>query len=382
MGMSLGCVVGLTTQACDTCTFEKILRFREKFSEYPKVEKVSYLVFSEEYSPLKEFIIRDEILYRCGDFDWVPLLGIWGVVGYAPLLVLRQYRSRQFIPATIEKLEEEKIQQGLDVNVQNLEAEKMRKGKNKTEEDLDNLKIDYKKLCLSIRTTELDARVREDALKRDFLENQDEKVGLRAWVAKLKRSLHQHRSCNSVIELKASLTKIKELKRKIEELEATLQNYELRVELLEMNNEHWKELLQRSQGQIKDRDHIMCEALTQARKVADPLQTLAKHNKPVDPVIGRRDQKRESTMVNSRDDNEDTTYPLGFTPMNVQAQSDAYLRRVPVTIRPQQYQAGTSRPVNYPMGLGSNPRDNPTNLVVLDLDDMAEVERARVELPK
>ncbi|MFQ6657360.1 hypothetical protein Gotur_027078, partial [Gossypium turneri] len=42
----------------------------------------------------------DEILYRCGNFDWVPLLGIWGAVGYAPLLVLRQYRSRQFVPAT------------------------------------------------------------------------------------------------------------------------------------------------------------------------------------------------------------------------------------------------------------------------------------------
>ncbi|MFQ6643784.1 hypothetical protein Gotur_018570, partial [Gossypium turneri] len=42
----------------------------------------------------------NEILYRCGNFDWVPLLGIWGAVGYAPLLVLRQYRSRQFLPAT------------------------------------------------------------------------------------------------------------------------------------------------------------------------------------------------------------------------------------------------------------------------------------------
>ncbi|MBA0700739.1 hypothetical protein Goari_027385, partial [Gossypium aridum] len=37
---------------------------------------------------------------KCGDFDWVPLLKIWGAVGYALLLVLRQYRSRQFIPAT------------------------------------------------------------------------------------------------------------------------------------------------------------------------------------------------------------------------------------------------------------------------------------------
>ncbi|MBA0788905.1 hypothetical protein Gotri_025754 [Gossypium trilobum] len=33
------------------------------------------------------------------DFDWVRLLGIWGAFEHTPLLVLRQYRSRQFIPA-------------------------------------------------------------------------------------------------------------------------------------------------------------------------------------------------------------------------------------------------------------------------------------------
>ncbi|KAK5843081.1 hypothetical protein PVK06_005512 [Gossypium arboreum] len=31
----------------------------------------------------------NEVLYHCGSFDWVPLPRIWGVVGYAPLLVLR-----------------------------------------------------------------------------------------------------------------------------------------------------------------------------------------------------------------------------------------------------------------------------------------------------
>ncbi|XP_012466256.1 uncharacterized protein LOC105784882 [Gossypium raimondii] len=46
------------------------------------------------------WMLPDEILYRCGDFDWVPLLRIWGAIGYAPLLVLRQYRSRQFVPTT------------------------------------------------------------------------------------------------------------------------------------------------------------------------------------------------------------------------------------------------------------------------------------------
>ncbi|KAA3473959.1 hypothetical protein EPI10_024294 [Gossypium australe] len=90
-----------------------------------KIEKVSYRVFSESYSLLKElvatsrqdyiskekwmailqslqdedvewrapWIIPDEILYWCGDFDC-------GAVGYAHLLLLRQYRSRQFILAT------------------------------------------------------------------------------------------------------------------------------------------------------------------------------------------------------------------------------------------------------------------------------------------
>ncbi|MBA0817850.1 hypothetical protein Gohar_021710, partial [Gossypium harknessii] len=34
------------------------------------------------------WMIPNEILYQCGEFDWVPLLGIWGAIGYAPLLVL------------------------------------------------------------------------------------------------------------------------------------------------------------------------------------------------------------------------------------------------------------------------------------------------------
>ncbi|MBA0694560.1 hypothetical protein Goari_004843, partial [Gossypium aridum] len=121
-----------------------------------------------------------------------------------------------------------------------------------------------------------DNNKKKDALKKELMKSQDENVGLRSKVEELEKSLHQHCSRNSVTELKSSLTKI-ELKRKIEELElgVALQNCELRVELLEMNNEHWKEKLQCSQGQIRDRDHIMSEALTQVPEVANHLQTLA-----------------------------------------------------------------------------------------------------------
>ncbi|KAL1156564.1 hypothetical protein V6Z11_A08G099700 [Gossypium hirsutum] len=97
-----------------------------------KVDKVSYRVFSEGYFPLKEeaaiqrredileekwmdilqnlkerdiewrayWMVPNDIMYRCGNFDWVPLLGIWGATGYTPLLALRQYKSRQFVPTT------------------------------------------------------------------------------------------------------------------------------------------------------------------------------------------------------------------------------------------------------------------------------------------
>ncbi|MBA0624399.1 hypothetical protein Godav_009767 [Gossypium davidsonii] len=176
---------------------EKFVGFDLGTSEYEEKGRrlrLEYLrSLQDEYVEWRApWMILDEILYRCGEFEWVPLLGIWGVVGYATLLVLRQYRSREFIPVTqglaqcefayegdnykkkgindnihalsqentrpieehlqvipseleiikqdfekrsselgkrIEKLEEEKIQLGLDVDVQKLEAEKMRKGK-------------------------------------------------------------------------------------------------------------------------------------------------------------------------------------------------------------------------------------------------------------
>ncbi|KAG8487783.1 hypothetical protein CXB51_018401 [Gossypium anomalum] len=386
-------------------------------SHFWKVEKVSYRVFSRDYSPLRELVatsrrddiseekwitilrnlqvenvewrapwlIPGEILYKCGNFDWVPLAGIWGASGYTPLLVLRQYQSRQFIPATqglnqcefsykddgykkkvreisdawnqtrrmkgftagpmttpeyewwwvkrvndnipkpdqgstqpieehlrvapseleiikqdferkslefgkrVEQLEEEKMRLGLDVDIHKLEAEKLRKGKNKAEEDLDSLKTDYKKLRMSMRTAGLgktsdqwrqeiekektradhwekkfqDIKVREDVLKKSLSENQSEKEKLQARIAELEKSLHLHRSRNSVTELRASLSKIGEMNRKIEKLEITLQDSKNRVEFLEADNEHYKTQLYHSQDQVRNRDYVMGEAVAQ-----------------------------------------------------------------------------------------------------------------------
>ncbi|XVF76190.1 hypothetical protein PTKIN_Ptkin13bG0246800 [Pterospermum kingtungense] len=40
------------------------------------------------------------VLFRCGKMPWVPLLGLSGVIGYAPLMVLRQFGANQFVPTT------------------------------------------------------------------------------------------------------------------------------------------------------------------------------------------------------------------------------------------------------------------------------------------
>ncbi|MBA0567889.1 hypothetical protein Golob_005423, partial [Gossypium lobatum] len=184
------------------------------------------------------WMIFDEILYRCGDFNWVLLFGIWRAIGYAPVLVLRQYRLRQFIP----------IIQGL------AQCEFAYKGDNykkkvceisNAENQTHNMKRfttnpmmtpEYDWWCVRDRKARLQKKeftVREKDRKvrrgKDSarIRRRHPKVGLRARVVELERSLQQYRSHNFVIELKASLTKIEELKGKIEELEPALQNCKL-----------------------------------------------------------------------------------------------------------------------------------------------------------
>ncbi|MBA0614919.1 hypothetical protein Godav_015137, partial [Gossypium davidsonii] len=161
----------------------------------------------------------------------------------------------------------------LDADVQKLEAERLRKRKAMAEEDLDSLKIDYKKLRLSMRTVRLgktseqwreeiqeeknkadrwerrfqEVQAQNEALKKSLSENQKEKGELENKVIELERSLHRHRNQNFVMELRASLT----------------------------NEDRQNEQLHYFQNQVRDRDHIMGEAVVQIREVVDHLQTLA-----------------------------------------------------------------------------------------------------------
>ncbi|MBA0673555.1 hypothetical protein Goklo_025018, partial [Gossypium klotzschianum] len=68
-----------------------------------------------------------------------------------------------------------------------------------------------------------DTRAREVAFEKSLLICQNEKTELKVRITELERSLHQHRSRNSVVELKANLDQIEELKGQVGELEDALQ---------------------------------------------------------------------------------------------------------------------------------------------------------------
>ncbi|KAA3479764.1 Gag-pro-like protein [Gossypium australe] len=75
-------------------------------------------------------------------------------------------------------------------------------------------------------------------------------------------------------------------------------------------------------------------------------------------------------------ENEDI--PSRSTLPQVPSQHEEYPRRPSVTIRPQQGQANIGSPMNFQVGSGSNPGDDPINPMVPDFDEM-EKERMKAE---
>ncbi|MFQ6646754.1 hypothetical protein Gotur_019074, partial [Gossypium turneri] len=62
--------------------------------------KGSWNLRAEDLTWRGHWIRPSVLLYKCENQDWMPLLGLWGGVGYAPLMVQRQFASRQFVPVT------------------------------------------------------------------------------------------------------------------------------------------------------------------------------------------------------------------------------------------------------------------------------------------
>ncbi|EOY13886.1 Uncharacterized protein TCM_032599 [Theobroma cacao] len=81
-----------------------ILEFCE--SEWPDYKKKEEWVarlrrlMSIEVTWRAPWMPRMQVIYKCGDKPWVPLMGPWGAISYAPIMVRRQFGSEQFVPMT------------------------------------------------------------------------------------------------------------------------------------------------------------------------------------------------------------------------------------------------------------------------------------------
>ncbi|MBA0786123.1 hypothetical protein Gotri_027584 [Gossypium trilobum] len=274
------------------------------------------------------------------------------VVPYELDIIRQNFEKRNSeLEKKIEQMEEEKMNLKLDMDVQKLKTEKLRKGKNQAEGDLDSLKINYKKLHFSMRTVGLgkiseqwcqeiqeekikadrwerkfqEAQMRNETLEKSLLESRNKKGELKARVAELEKTHHQHRNRNSAMELRARLGKFKQMKRRVEELEMALQNCEMQIEFRKASEERKKEQLLFLQADILSVKYEL---------ESDRGQELAS-------LLRKVKDKGKDPMSNPGEDNEEPLYPLG-----------------------------------------SNPGDNPTNPVIPDFDEVAEKEKAKVELPK
>ncbi|KAG8473028.1 hypothetical protein CXB51_034954 [Gossypium anomalum] len=491
------------------------------YSHFRLIDKVIYRVFFEDYSPLKDIIastrrvdvpeenwitllqnlqskdvewrapwmIPSDILYRCGSFNWVPLLGIWGAIGYALLLVLRQFGLRQFMPATHGLTQSEFAYRGADYKkrvgeissawnktcrlkgvaigpattpeyvewrgrrindnipepnmegarpmeeyLQKMEVEKERKEKRKIEEDRDDLKEHYKKAQVSLRRAKVggssdqlkkevqEGKARAEYWERKFQEMQtrnlaleEENKGLKSKINELGRSLRWHRNHDSTVELK-------ELKSKVEDLETALREGKTMIEQLETQGDYLKGELHQSRGQVRERDHVMREAIAQIREVAEYVQDLAVRADVLSLMcgsssdIGRelallldkvktlgiraKNEMREQMMEAQRNmmaemaqllratdkgkapmaitEEQNEGPPPGFTPPHVPLQTEAPPRRPSTTVRPQHGPIDAGVHVNFPVGSGFNIGDNPTNPLVPNLD-MVEKEDLKAE---
>ncbi|KAL4291673.1 hypothetical protein GQ457_14G014390 [Hibiscus cannabinus] len=242
-------------------------------SHYGEKPKPTLHAFTDEYSPLGEFLkkklpnftkdkwiailrnLRDEdvkwyvswlprldILYKCGEYDWVPLSGIWGGTGYAPLMVQRQYGSVQFIPVTA----------GLDLAdfLQDYEAWRTRRG-------FDNIPLPDQKNVISfeehlkvvpteVEVVRHECEVEKNELKRRIreLETQNRDLDLDVvYYKKQLRNVEKERDqlAEDFTDLQASHQKIQG-KLKVAGMRKTTEEWERELREQEMEAGRYKKL--------------------------------------------------------------------------------------------------------------------------------------------
>ncbi|KAL4335127.1 hypothetical protein GQ457_07G011290 [Hibiscus cannabinus] len=258
--------------------------FHNHYGEKPKP---TLHAFTDEYSPLGEFLekklpnftkdkwiailrnLRDEdvkwyvswlprldILYKCGGYDWVPLSGIWGSTGYAPLMVQRQYGSVQFIPVTA----------GLDLADFSYKLRNVEKERDQLAEDFTDLQASHQKIQGKLKvagmrktTEEWERELREQEMeagryKKLFLAKEKD---FRSLLQDMQRLQQQNQELKNVVsELEESLqNQYQSASKKLKVAQEENRNYKNLVVALENSLQEYKQLIIDLRAAVKaDRD--------------------------------------------------------------------------------------------------------------------------------
>ncbi|XP_016747166.1 intersectin-1-like [Gossypium hirsutum] len=288
----------------------------------------------------------------------------------------------QVMPSELEIMKQEFERKSLEFE----KRDGGREREERKEEDRDDLKEHYKRAQVSLRRARVGGS--SDQLQKEV---QEEKA--RA------ESLRWHQNHNSTV-------KLKELKSKVEDLEVALHDGELRVEQLKAQEDYLKGELHQAKGQVRERDHVIGEAIAQIREVAEYVQDLAiradvlslmyssssdigrefeqlqkdMQDQMQEQLVKMQNEMREQMLEAQRNmmtemtqllratdkgkvpmaitEEENEGPPPGFTPPHVPLQTEAPPRRPSVTVRPQHGPVDAEIPVNFPSGLGNNLGDS------------------------
>ncbi|EOY03000.1 Uncharacterized protein TCM_017392 [Theobroma cacao] len=320
---------------------------------------------------------RIQVMYKCGDKPWVPLMRPWGAISYAPIMVRRQFGSEQFVPMThqldqleftygepetlkrIEEIVQDwkktcRVDQGRvtdevttgyhtwhDQRVKNvihppknpskhpvnpepqdvlLESELTRK---RLEKEMMNMKRRHEDELEEVKK-ETARKVRVALKERDEWQSKFEEVSVAN--SSLLARIQELQSANNALqhEVRRQGQTIQELKNDCDMLETAMEGYKaqyeaIRQEYFQMRerNNSCTQSLQRKEAEMQWILRQMREVAFRARVMADKTEELRREILPKDELNkGKKAAGSSGTPedVQQTETNTDPVYPPGFTP--------------------------------------------------------------------
>ncbi|KAL4295334.1 hypothetical protein GQ457_12G014280 [Hibiscus cannabinus] len=183
------------------------------------------------------WLLTIEYLYRCYNYHWLMLLGLWGAIGCAHLLVSRQFGSRQFMSFTAGLRESCRAQH-----------------------------------------VQLEARVRE---QEDII--------------------REYQTRDEYTELQASQSKVEALEKEVKDLWALVQTCQISVQVLEDAKEggddYWFTRLRHAAHRFQEQDKTNEKIMNLAQDVAEHVTTIAQKARILRPHAISREMKSELELL-------------------------------------------------------------------------------------